>query len=149
MFLPAILCSARSFGPSGRATGANWTGNMHPEIPLGSNPLCNRSTLVGCAPTYDRLDQAGVLWDCPAGGKDTAGSCGAAGCVESNQTGSGNPHCTGQLDDANSCCCPLDGCYAAPLFNQVCPTGFSDCAPPTESESACGWSPLAGLPSEV
>ena len=83
---------------------------MHPEIGFPDN--CDLTVGGSCAPSYETLDEAGALWKCPAGNSksDWPSNC---------QQGAGsNPLCY-NLSDAQSCCCPRDGCYAEPLFNTV------------------------------
>ncbi len=76
---------------------------MHPTIGLGANPNCNLSTLEQCEPTYEQLQAAGKLWPCPDGAKDSGAACGSNTCVESKINGSGNPLCSGQLNDEHPC----------------------------------------------
>eukprot|EP00041_Stephanoeca_diplocostata_P015178 m.288066 g.288066 ORF g.288066 m.288066 type:complete len:506 (-) comp19954_c0_seq4:193-1710(-) len=95
------------------ASAKSWTGNMHPAV--GFQPSCNISNLKGCAPSYEDLATAGDLWKCPDG-IPSHGTCGYEHCMP----GSGdNPQCIGNLTDEQPCCCPKEGCYATPRFNQI------------------------------
>ena len=129
--------------------GAEWSGDMHPSLPLGSGHACDKKTLQGCQPSYGQLKAAGALWKCPDGKKGVVGTCGADGCVES-AGGGDNPQCPGQLNASSSCCCPKNGCYTLPLYNTVigvcrgtgCACGDASapsCAPQGQPD-ACGGS---------
>jgi hypothetical protein len=90
--------------------GADWSGDMHPRVGFPDN--CNLTVGGDCAPDYATLSSASALWPCPNGQEksDWPTSC---------EPGAGeNPLCH-DLSESNPCCCPLDGCYASPLFNTV------------------------------
>ena len=54
--------------------GSPWKGDMHPKI--GFPDGCNLTIGGNCAPSYDDLDSAGVLWKCPTGADKAAwGKC--------------------------------------------------------------------------
>ena len=91
-------------------------GHMHPNVTGWDRPGCDRSTLVGCAPSYAQLENASLLWDCPSGAQSPrACGCGSSGCTP----GAGsNPLCA-HFSSGEACCCPRQGCYATPEFNQI------------------------------
>ena len=118
-------------------------GHQHPSI--GFPDGCNINVTGSCAPTYDTLQQAGVLWPCPADKKTSASTWPTCAAGEGS-----NPLCTGRLNESCSCCCPAAGCYSEPLFNTVigvckgasCACGGSStrgpsCAPQGEADR-CG-----------
>jgi hypothetical protein len=123
MLLYALLTvAAAAAAPAAAPPGANWSGSMHPSIPMPAS--CNLSyfdtSKNGCAPTYGDLFDADALWPCPGGANTSAACAGAGGCVPGVPIGdSTNPVCQVGLSDATPCCCPKQGCSAEPLFNWV------------------------------
>ncbi len=116
--------------------GAAWAGDMHPTI--GFPPGCNVTVGGQCAPTYETLAEQGALWPCPDGNdKASWPAC---------EVGTGtNPLCH-DLSESQPCCCPLDGCYADPLFNTIigvckgddCACGSDHTTAPSCGSGKCG-----------
>ena len=67
-------------------------------------------------PSYDLLQQKGVLWRCPVWEKSNGGAY-----YGSCTPGSGpNPLCNFDAGSSQfGCCCPAEGCYAPPQFNWI------------------------------
>ena len=120
-------------------------GVMHPRIGFPEN--CNLSITMSCAPSYQALANASVLWPCPEAAH-TAASTWPEQCVVGQ--GDQNPLCPKELSDSSPCCCPSKGCYAEPKFNPVigvcrggsCACGSSNtrapsCAPQGDADK-CG-----------
>ena len=127
------------------SSGAAWSGNMHPSLGFNSNPQCDAAgTRKNCAPTYATLAAHGALWPCPnATRASTPGACGTASntaCVP-GQPADGNPLCSGKLSASKPCCCPKEGCYAVPSFNQiigVCQGAGCACGGSSATAPSCG-----------
>jgi hypothetical protein len=138
----SLLSMRTSLAHSIAPGGANWSGNMHPSIPMPAN--CNLSyfdtSRNNCAPSYAELFDADALWVCPTGA-NTSGTCAGAGsCVPGVPIGdSANPVCQVGLSDATPCCCPKAGCSVEPAFNWVIGVcKGAGCACSNYSAPSCG-----------